>query len=682
MALTATGIGSGLDIEGLVSQLVAAERGPVENRLLQREARLTSEISALGTLQGALAGVQDSVDGLTTLGTFEQRSASVTNSSALSVSVDSSAAVGSFNVEVSQLAQAQSLASGSFASLTDEVGEGTLTFRFGTTDYTPADPGPESYNGFTVNGNRDSVSVVIDAGSNTLEGVRDAINEADIGVSAVVVNDGSGFRLLLSASETGADNSIEIQVDDSGDGVDTDDAGLSRLAFNAGAANLTQTAAGRDAQLSINGLAITSAGNTVSNVVDGVTLALRNTTDSAATVSVSANEGAVRTAIDDLVESYNRFVGIANQLTDYNPETGVAGTLQGDFTARSVINQVRAALSGSAQGFDGAFSSLAEIGITTQADGTLQVDDATLSAAFADNFEDVVGVFAQVGRLDDAAIDVRLVGEARVGDLAVDITQLATQGVLSGAAISEPTALSPLTIDADNDSLTLLVDGTEAEITLTQGTFESFQELVAELQSRINGNAALSAAGARVTVSVSDSNELRITSDRFGSGSSVEISSVDTNTAAELGLSVAAGSAGQDVAGSIGGVAASGDGQVLTGAAGTDSEGVVLTVSGGEIGYRGALSVSQGIGVALNGVLEGLLGSSGILGSRTDGLQTSVERIGDERSDLDLRLEALEARYREQFNALDILLSSIESTSTFLTQQLANIPVPGADSSN
>jgi flagellar hook-associated protein 2 len=682
MALTATGIGSGLDIEGLVSQLVAAERGPVENRLLQREARLTSEISALGTLQGALAGVQDSVDGLTTLGTFEQRSASVTNSSALSVSVDSSAAVGSFNVEVSQLAQAQSLASGSFASLTDEVGEGTLTFRFGTTDYTPADPGPESYNGFTVNGNRDSVSVVIDAGSNTLEGVRDAINEADIGVSAVVVNDGSGFRLLLSASETGADNSIEIQVDDSGDGVDTDDAGLSRLAFNAGAANLTQTAAGRDAQLSINGLAITSAGNTVSNVVDGVTLALRNTTDSAATVSVSANEGAVRTAIDDLVESYNRFVGIANQLTDYNPETGVAGTLQGDFTARSVINQVRAALSGSAQGFDGAFSSLAEIGITTQADGTLRVDDATLSAAFADNFEDVVGVFAQVGRLDDAAIDVRLVGEARVGDLAVEITQLATQGVLSGAAISEPTALSPLTIDADNDSLTLLVDGTEAEITLTQGTFESFQELVAELQSRINGNAALSAAGARVTVSVSDSNELRITSDRFGSGSSVEISSVDTNTVAELGLSVAAGSAGQDVAGSIGGVAASGDGQVLTGAAGTDSEGVVLTVSGGEIGYRGALSVSQGIGVALNGVLEGLLGSSGILGSRTDGLQTSVERIGDERSDLDLRLEALEARYREQFNALDILLSSIESTSTFLTQQLANIPVPGADSSN
>jgi flagellar hook-associated protein 2 len=287
-----------------------------------------------------------------------------------------------------------------------------------------------------------------------------------------------------------------------------------------------------------------------------------------------------------------------------------------------------------------------------------------------------------VGRLDDAAIDVRLVGEARVGDLAVEITQLATQGVLSGAAISEPTALSPLTIDADNDSLTLLVDGTEAEITLTQGTFESFQELVAELQSRINGNAALSAAGARVTVSVSDSNELRITSDRFGSGSSVEISSVDTNTVAELGLSVAAGSAGQDVAGSIGGVAASGDGQVLTGAAGTDSEGVVLTVSGGEIGYRGALSVSQGIGVALNGVLEGLLGSSGILGSRTDGLQTSVERIGDERSDLDLRLEALEARYREQFNALDILLSSIESTSTFLTQQLANIPVPGADSSN
>ena len=681
--VAATGIGSGLDVEGLVTQLVAAEREPAEARFLRRESRLTSEISALGALQGALGSVQASLDALTSLNTFNQRSASVSGDSGVSASATRAAATGTFQVEVSALAQAQSLASGAFATASEVVGEGTLTLRFGTLDVTPADPGPESVDGFSVNAARDSVSITIDASNNTLEGVRDAINASGAAVNAVIVNDGSGFRLLLSSSETGAANAIELRVEDTGDGNDLDQAGLSRLAYNEDAANLSQTVAGQDAQLRINGLAISSASNTVSDAIDGVTLTLRDTTEgTGSTVTVEQNRSSARAAIEGLVSSFNNFITIANRLTDYNPETGQAGALQGDITARSVINQVRSAVTGSARGFNGAFSSLAELGITTQEDGTLGIDSARLNEAFASNFEDVVGVFSRIGRLDDSNIDVQLIGSrAEVGSLSVEITRLATRGTVSGLAITPPSALSPLVIDAQNDDLTLLINGVEATLTLTRGSYESGAELAAELESRINGNAAIAAEGSRVSVSFTG-NALEIRSGRYGSGSTVEITAVDATTTASLGLATGAGTAGEDVAGRIGGVAASGSGPVLTGAAGSISDGVVLTVTGGALGNRGTLAISSGIGESLDTLLAGVLGGSGILGSRSSGLQTSVDGIADERVALDLRLEALEARYREQFNALDILLASIENTSNFLTRQLETIPVPGSDNSN
>ena len=277
--VAATGIGSGLDIEGLVTQLVAAERGPTETRLVQREARATAQLSGFGTLQGALSSLQSAVDTLADTATFSQRSATSSNTDALGVSASADAAAGSFSVSVDRLAQSQSLASGSFASLTDVVGEGELTLRFGTADVTGADPGPESFDSFSVNADRASATITIDSSNNTLQGVRDAINAADAGVSAAIVNDGEGFRLLLSSTETGAASSIEIQVSDSGDGNNNDTDGLSQLAFNTTANNLSQTVAAQDASFSINGLALTSASNNADNVIDGVSLTLQATTE-------------------------------------------------------------------------------------------------------------------------------------------------------------------------------------------------------------------------------------------------------------------------------------------------------------------------------------------------------------------------------------------------------------------
>ena len=673
--ITATGIGSGLDIEGLVSQLVAAERTPTETRLANREVSLTAELSAFGVFKSSLSSFQNSLSDLNRLSTFGQRTASSGDSDIIDVSADGGAAESSYDLTVTQLAKAHSLASGSFSSVDDLVGEGTLTIRFGTTDYTPPDPGPESYNQFTVNPERGAATITIDGSNNTLDGVRQAINEADIGVAAVIVNDGSGYRLLLSSEQTGESNSLEIAVTDSGDGNDTDATGLSALAFKAGATNLEQTVVAQDALFSVNGLAITSADNSTEDVIDGVDITLKELTGATpVTVSISEDRASVKQAITGFVNAYNGFVQTAANLTAYDPETGTAAALQGDFSARSIANQLRQTVVNAVEGFSGPFSSLSEIGITTQTDGTLEIDAARIDEALENDFDRMVGLFAAVGFPSDSGVDfLSSTEETAVTSHALNISQLATRGQLLGAA-----AGFPLDIDADNDEFTINVDGISSEsISLTLGTYASGSDLAAEMQARINGDATLSEAGMRVAVEYSGG-RFSITSEQYGSVSRVEITAIDTNTTAELGLSVASGTTGLDVAGTLGGVAATGTGQFLTGAAGSPAGGLQLLIDGGATGDRGVVDFSRGIAFALNALIDNYLDTDGILESRTDGIQDRIDDITDSREALNLRMEALELRYRNQFNTLDTLLSQLQTTSTFLTQQLASLPEAGS----
>ncbi|MEO0435479.1 MAG: flagellar filament capping protein FliD [Pseudomonadota bacterium] len=682
--VAATGIGSGLDIESLVTQLVAAERAPTETRLLQREARLTSEISAFGTLQGALSSLQASAQSLANASTFSQRLVTSSNSAAVSPSVaGDDTPLGSLSVSVSSLAQAQSLASTAFSSTSDVVGEGVLNFRFGTVTATPPTGTPQSFDAFSENSEQPGASVTIDASNNTLAGVRDAINDADIGISAALVDDGTGFRLLLSSEQTGENNAIELQVSDTGDNDNTDSSGLSRFAFNTAANNLQQTVAGQDAQFTIAGLEVSSASNSVSNVIDGLDLTLLATTTSPVTLTTSENTQAVRTAIEDFVNGFNNFTGVVNSLTAFDPATSSAGPLQGDFTARSIINQVRGAVTDAVDGATGAFSTLAELGIQTQSDGTLSIDDAVLDAALQSNFDDIASVFAQVATASGSVSVNSFPNLAEDASFAIEVTQFATQGELLGAVINEPSSSSPAVIDADNDTFTITVDGTTSDtITLTQGSFATGAALAAEIQTQIDADDALNQAGVGVAVSFTSDFQIRISSQSTGSASSIAITSVDSTSSSTLGLSVASGTDGEDLQGTIDGVAATVQGQVLTAAVGSAAEGLSVSVSGTTLGLQGTVAVSNGLAVGLNGVLENFLNSQGLIELRTDGLQSSVDRVGEDREALETRLQALEARLRSQFNALDTLLASLQTTSDFLTQQLANIPIPGADSSN
>lgn len=673
--LTATGIGSGLDIEGLVTQLVAAERAPTDNRLTRQEAQLTAELSAFGAFKGALASFQNSLADLNNLSKFGQYTATSSDSDYIGVTANNNAVAGNYDLTVSQLAKAHSLASGTYASTTDIVGSGTLTIRFGATDYTPADPGPASYNSFSVNPERGVATIAIDASNNSLEGIRDAINADDIGVRAAIVNDGSGYRLLLSSAQTGAENSLEISVEDTGDANNLDAAGLSALAFNSGAANLGQTVAAQDALFSVNGLSISSTENNANDVINGVNITLRDLTGAApVAITIAEDRESVKAAINGLVGGYNSFIQNVNALTAYNAETGVASALQGDFSARSIASQVRQTLTNAVAGFNGPFSSLSEIGITTNSDGTLKLDSASLDTALDENFDQMVGLFAQVGFPSDNSVNyIGASDSTAVGSYAVNISQLATQGRILGAA-----AAFPLDIDDDNDSFAIKVNGiASADISLTPGNYASGDALAAEIQSRINGDSILAGGGIAVTVAF-NTDHFEITSNRYGADSTVEITAIDTATAAELGLSVAAGVDGVDVAGTVGGAVASGNGQLLSGGVGSDSEGLQLLIDSGATGNRGQVDFSRGIAFQLNALISGFLEPQGVLASRTDGIQGRVDDISDKREVLNRRIEALEIRYRNQFNALDTLLSQLRTTSDFLTQQLASLPEAGS----
>jgi len=667
VAISSAGIGSGLDINGIIGQLMAVERQPLA-ALAQKEAKYQTKLSAYGTLKGAMSSFQSAMSDLSTLSKFQSVKTSVADTTILSASASSSAVPGGYSIEVTQLAQSHKVASAGFTNTTDTVGSGTLTIQFGTWNGTT----------FTANADKATQSVTIASSQNSLTGIRDAINAADVGVTASIVNDGAtaGNKLVFTSDDTGAANSLKITVDDD-DGNDTNNSGLSQLAYDpAGSAgsgkNLTQTVAALNATLEMDGISISKESNVIDDVVEGVTLTLLKESDAntPTTLTVSRDTGAVQTSVEAFVKAYNDLRKTVTDLTAYDADTKQASVLQGDAAARSVLTQVRRTLSTALTALSGAYTDLSQVGVSFKSDGTLSLDSTKLQSALSSNFNDVAGLFAAYGKPSDSLINYTSATENTVpGRYEVSITQLATQGYYTGAA----TASLPVTIDADNDTFAIEIDGVQTgTITLTQGSYTTAAALTAEIQSRINGDSALEDAGISVTVTHSGS-ALTITSSRYGSESTVEITSVDTTTAATLGLSAASGTAGVDVAGSIGGVSATGSGQYLTGAG--DADGLKIEITGGSTGERGGVYYSQGYAYRLDTLMTELLDADdGLITAKTDGINASIESIGTRREMLNRRLEDVERRLRAQFTALDSIVAQLRTTSDYLTRQLTSLP--------
>jgi len=675
-----SGIGSGLDIQGLVESLVAAERASSDLQLNRQGVRLSQKFSALGSLKGAISSFQASLSELANLNSYNRKTATSSAATEVGVSVLSSAIPNTYQIEVSQLAESHSLASAAFLD-TDSttLGSGTITISFGTTDY---EPGTDTYNSFTANAERDPVVITIDDGNNTLDGIMSAINAADANVTAAVINDGTGFRLLLTSTDTGEVNSLQVTVSDT-DGNNTDTSGLSVFAFNAAATNLEQTAAAQDAIFSVNGLGITQPENDINSVIPSVELSLQDVTTGPVSISIEPDTQAIVQAVETFIAGYNGYIETINNLSAYDADSETAGPLIGDFTLRSIEGQVNNILRSSVAGLTGSITNLVGLGITTSAEGTLTLNSESLQNALDENPEEVMQLFAAVATPDSDSLSFVSSSDATVPGLyGVEITAFASNGYFTGTSVlPDFGGGGSLVIDSNNDNLTLEIDGiSTGELTLTSGTYTSGDALAAELQARINN--ATNIANAALSVSVlydGGTNSLTITSDAGGSASSVEIVAVDGNTPGTLGFAVGTGVDGQDIIGTIGGAPASGVGNILVGAEGTDVEGLRIEVSGVTTGFQGNVNFTRGMASQLDELFDQLLDAEGALTGRISSFEDRLDDLEDRRADLELRWEAIRERYTTQFNALDSLLAQLQATSVYLEGQLDNLlkPNPG-----
>lgn len=354
--ISALGVGSGMDLNGLLDQLQQAERQRLQPLTQQKESH-QAKISAYGRLEGALSQFQSSVNALKDASLFQSNKSSVSGSS-VTAAAGADAQAGTYSVNVSQLARAYSVATGGVAERDSNLGAGSVSFTLG---------------------NGDEFSVNVDAQNSSLESIRDAINESDSGVRASIVNDGSGtpHRLVFNSTETGSDAAItDIQF--GGD-----------LAAELAVDNTTEVTA-RNASLTINGINVTSQTNRVEGAIQDVTLNLDEEGES--TVSVERDIEGGKKAVNDFVKAFNSLQSTMSNMTRFNSETGESGALLGDNALRRVQSELRNVLGSAVEGND--LRMLSDLGISRQLNGTLEVDEARLDDVVANNLSGVTGFFA------------------------------------------------------------------------------------------------------------------------------------------------------------------------------------------------------------------------------------------------------------------------------------------------
>lgn len=465
-----TGLGSGLDIEGLVTGLVEAESVPQLALFASRTDKATDLISGFGQISSALASLQSSLTTLESADTFGAVSATSSAASYATVSADPGAAAGSYSLEVSSLAQRQSLVSDDFAATTTQIGTGTLTINLGTPTYNVSPADTTTYSSFSSDSSISAISVTIASGSDTLADVRDAINAATTLVTASLVKNDDKYKLLLSPADSGAATSLSVSVTDTGDSNNTDSSGLSQLAFNSSASNLTQVRAGQDAAFSINGMSLTSSSNTLTDIIDGIDITLLQQTASAVTVTLANDDSVAETAVDTFVTAYNSYVTTHATLTNYDSSTEVSGALIGDFTARHIADKLRAELSATIASATGAYDTLSSIGVEVQTGGTLELDSTAFSAALTADRESVQAIF-----VDRTSGGSTLSGLASAMDTLLDTFTSAT-GIIKERTDSIESQMTEIT--ADETEFTRLMDSLEERY---RSQFNALDSLLAEI---------------------------------------------------------------------------------------------------------------------------------------------------------------------------------------------------------
>jgi flagellar hook-associated protein 2 len=454
--ISSLGIGSGLDVETLVTKLMSIEQQPIIG-IKQASAKLQTKISAYGQLQSAVSNMQTAAQKLSDASLWNASTVNVSDPTAATVTA-SSAGSQSHLLKVSQLASAQSVASRIFANGSSTLGDGTLTIALGRWAGDPPVFTPGS-----------GVPAAISVGAtDTLANIRDKINAANAGVSASLVNDAAGTRLVIRSLSTGENQAFQITADN---------AALADLAYDpASGTGMTQTQAASNAQFNWDGLDLTSESNTLTGMTDGMSVTLLKTTASTISVGTSSDTTSVKKAITDFATAYNALLNLMRDQTKYDSGTKTAGVLQGDTKAVSVQQMLRGITGGSTT-LAGAFGRLADIGLEPGQNGTLTVSTTKLDKALT-NLADLKKLFAAPD-----SINTRNQGFAlQLNSFATQI--LGTDGAITNGqtSLQKRIASNESTIDRMTDSLTL----TEKRLRAQYSALDTKMSQLSALSSYVN----------------------------------------------------------------------------------------------------------------------------------------------------------------------------------------------------
>lgn len=624
MAFSIGGAGN-IDTAAIIANLSQAYQRPIL-QLQQQAAQRSTILTAWGNLKSSLDDFRSALGRIGQLNEVNNRAVSVGDDKILSASVSRDTAAGSYQVQVTQLAQAHSVYSQTYADADKTVvGTGTLTLQLGSGA---------------------AVAVNIDSSNNTLNGIAAAINASSSGIRAGVVNDGTGYRLTLSGSKSGAANTVSVTASGT----------LTALNYDATTKTMTQSQAAQDALATINGLAVSSDTNRLDKALAGVSLDLKQVGSSSLTVS--ADNSAVKTALEGFIKDFNSNIKTMNDLSKYNAETREAGPLLGDPSLMSIRSRLLGMISQTQPGLpsDAAFRSLAEVGVGMNDDGTLKLDAAALSKAMDKDTQGIVALLSQTGQSSNSNVKFLSAGaNTLAGTYAVDISQQASQATLASSVAVQPAGL------ALAEKLDFTYKTKALSVTLASGS--TLAQMISTLNTEFDkaGWSGLRAEdqGGKLAFRTVDYGSLEtfsVLSDQGAvDGTQTGFATTKTSTS------------GLDVMGTLGGQAATGVGRTLTGAGGGVT-GLKVEIGGTAIGSMGTIAVSSGLysgltaylGQVLDGQYSVVKGATDSLNKTLDGIQTQINRL---QESADRQTSILQ----QQFDAMQATLSQIQQSGDLLS---------------
>lgn len=435
--ISSLGVGTGLDLESIVSGLLEIERQPLD-RLESKQTLISAQISAYGSFKSKLSTFQDAMANLSSASSFKIFAATSQDESLFTATSTSAAATGSYDIDVTQLAKRDKLASSAVTDYSTTVGEGTLTISVGS----------------------ESFDVAIDSSNSTLAGIRTAINNAsdNTGVTASIITDDSGARLVLTSNETGTDNAISVSVSGDSDGNDTDASGLSSFVYSAGGTqNLTSISTAQDAIVSIDGFTVTSSSNSIANAIDGVTLNLK--AEGSSTLDITRDDDAILESVNEFATAYN------DLMTEIKSQR--SGQLEADNTLLTIERQIRDVFNSGSSITGSSFSYLIEAGISLSKDGVMEVDEDKVKEVLSSDFSSFANLFSAEGE-----------GFANRLDALAD-TWLQTDGLIDSREEGLNSRLTAL--DSQKEQMESRLEMTETRL---RAQYAAMDTLVSSLQSQ------------------------------------------------------------------------------------------------------------------------------------------------------------------------------------------------------